>query len=186
MEKSLGTATYHLTMVRVCVRVLLLKIEKRSQSKQAERRNSRKGESRTKMSKVNATVTGKVEKKARKSTKGIPRITNKVLAGGEALETYKVEVAKLSATVQAECLARLEAAQKAGPKANGGGAVGKLQRKVAKLTAALATAQASFDEAVLADAAAEEAKLNAIVAKANAQIEILKAAKARKEEAVKA
>jgi hypothetical protein len=71
--------------------------------------------------------------KVRKSTKGIPRITNKVLAGGEALEGYKAAVAKLSATVQAECMARLEVAQKAGPKVKVSSAA-RLQKVVDKLT----------------------------------------------------
>ena len=125
------------------------------------------------MSKVNATG-----KAVRKSTKGVPRITNKVLAGGEALDKYNEAVGNLPASVQAECKARLEKAMKEGPKV-GTGTVAKLEKKVARLTSQLADAQKALDAAVLNQGAEEEARLNAIVAKANAQIELLKAAKSR-------
>jgi len=133
------------------------------------------------MSKVNST-----SKAIRKSTKGIPRITNKVLAGGEALEAYKAAIGKLSATVQAECMARLEKAQKEGPKESGGGKIGSLTRKVEKLTVSLADAKAALDAAILAKGVDEENRLNNIIAKATQEVERLKAAKLRSASAVQA
>jgi hypothetical protein len=124
--------------------------------------------------------------KARKSTAGIPRVTNKVLAGGEALAKYNEAVAKLSPAIQAECKARLEAAQKTGPKESGGGKIGSLTRKVEKLTVALADAKTALDAAILAKGADEENRLNNIIAKANQEIELLKAAKSRSASAVQA
>lgn len=53
---------------------------------------------------------------AKKSTKGIPRVTAKVLEGGEALAKYQAAVAKLDAATQKECAERLVKAQTEGPK----------------------------------------------------------------------
>ena len=116
--------------------------------------------------------------KTGKGGKGIPRVTNGVLAGGEALDAFKAAVAKLPASVQAECNARLDNAIKNGP-TTGKGTVAKLEKKVARLTSQLAESQKALDAAILNQGAEEENRLNAIVAKANAEIERLRAAKAR-------
>ena len=107
---------------------------------------------------------------AKKSTKGIPRITDKVLAGGDALKAYQDAVAKLSPTVQAECKARLEKAQAEGPKVKSvdfatvfnGRTIEELTVAQTALTVALATAAETAEKAAEAELAAVQAKLTAM------------------------
>lgn len=114
---------------------------------------------------------------ARKITKGIPRVTANVLAGGEALAKYNEAVSKLSAELQKECAERLAAAQKDGPKArkvdfatifNG--------RSVEDLT----TAKGALDAALKVAAEQEESKMANLIAKMEAQLKALRSVKSEK------
>jgi len=108
--------------------------------------------------------------KVRKSTKGIPRITDKVLAGGDALAKYNDAVSKLSPAVQAECKARLAKAQNDGPKVKkidfstifAGRSVEDLTVAQTALTAALADAAVTAEQIAEQELAAVQAKLAAL------------------------
>lgn len=113
---------------------------------------------------------------AKKSTKGIPRVTDKVLAGGDALAKYNKAVATLSPELQAECKARLATAQSEGRKAkkvdfatvfNG--------RTIEDLT----TAKTALDIALAAAAETAEKEAEAKIAELQASIAAMKEAKAK-------
>lgn len=132
------------------------------------------------MSKGKSTV-GTVSNKG-KGGKGIPRITNKVIAGGDALVKFNEAVAKLTPAQQAECKARLEAAIAAGPRVRMGSvekltkAVETLKVKLADAEKALATAQ----EKLALNAISGIAEQERIIEKANKVLAQLKAAREAK------
>jgi len=121
----------------------------------------------------------------RKSTKGIPRVTDKVLAMSEEdRATWLAEKSKgLSAEVVAEIQERIATALKEGrkPKKVDFGTIFN-GRSVEELT----EAQSALTDALAAAAEAEEENLNRIIAEAQAQKEALVAAREAKasEEAV--
>ena len=131
-----------------------------------------------------AAVTAAVAVKARKSTKGVPRVTDKVVAMDEAgRKAWLAEKgANLTDAQRKEVEARLMAALSGERKVKAvnfatifnGRTVEELTAAQAALTVALSTAEE-----------AETVKLNAIVAATTAKIEAIKAAKAEKAAAVK-
>lgn len=112
---------------------------------------------------------------AAKSTKGIPRVTDKVLAGGEALAKYNEAVSKLPVSVQKECQERLAKAQAAGRKPK---AVNFNTIFTGRSVEDLMVAKAALDAAMVAAAAAEEAEAEAQLARITAKVAAMKAAKA--------
>ena len=112
----------------------------------------------------------------RKSTKGVPRVTDKILAMNEEERAAWLET--VPAEHRAEVAARLETALTEGrkPKKVDFGTVFN-GRTVEELTAA----QTALTSALADAAIAEEAKLNEIIAKATAQKEALTKAREAKE-----
>jgi len=112
----------------------------------------------------------------RKSTKGIPRVTDKVLAMSE--EDRAAWLLTVPAEHRAEVEARLETAMTEGrkPRKVDFGTVFN-GRSVEELT----EAQTALTNALAEAAVAEEAKLNEIIAKATAQKDALVAARESKE-----
>jgi hypothetical protein len=111
---------------------------------------------------------------AAKSTKGIPRVTDKVLAGGDALKKYQDAVAKLPASVQKECNDRLAKAQAEGRKPK---TVNFSTIFTGRSVEDLMVAKTALDAAMVAAAAAEEAEAEAQLARITAKVAAMKAAK---------
>lgn len=129
-----------------------------------------------------AAVTAAVAVKARKSTKGVPRVTDKVVAMDEAGRKawLSEKCANCTDAQRKEVEARLTAALTGERKVKAVNFATIFKgRTVEELTAA----QTALTTALAEAAVDEENRLNAIVAKANAQIEALKAAKADKAKA---
>lgn len=126
------------------------------------------------MAKSGTTGTAAGTGKARKNTKGIPRVTDKVLAGGEALTKYQEAVAKLPLDLQKECNDRLTKAQAEGrkPKAVNFGTIftGRSVEDLMKAQTALTTA-------MTAAAAREEQEAEEQLARITAKVAAMKAAK---------
>lgn len=126
----------------------------------------------SKLDKGTGSVAGKVDKavKVRKSTKGVPRITDKILAMDEAGRAKwladATEAGKLSATVVAEIQARLVTAL-------AGGRTPKKVNFAAAFTgrtyAELVVVQGELTAALKAASVEEEETLNRIIAKAEQQ-----------------